>query len=60
MFDQFSLYISFIFRVETQVFKTKFSGWDDVIAVDFTRTASRVAELRKVCHVYDLEYDLLI
>ncbi|KAG1675355.1 Protein flightless-1 [Nymphon striatum] len=24
---------------ETQVFKTKFEGWDDVIAVDFTRTA---------------------
>eukprot|EP00795_Rhopilema_esculentum_P009062 gene9062-16710_t len=33
--------------VETQVFKTKFSGWDDVLAVDFTRTADRVAELRQ-------------
>lgn len=28
---------------ETQVFKTKFSGWDEVIAVDFTRTAQSVA-----------------
>jgi len=33
--------------VETQVFKTKFAGWDDVLGVDFTRTADRVAELRK-------------
>ena len=37
-----------LYRVETQVFKTKFSGWDDVLAVDFTRTADRVAELRQV------------
>lgn len=28
---------------ETQVFKIKFSGWDEVIAVDFTRTAQSVA-----------------
>lgn len=28
---------------ETQVFKTYFSGWDEVIAVDFTRTAESVA-----------------
>lgn len=27
---------------ETQIFKTKFSGWDDVMAVDFTRTAESV------------------
>lgn len=25
------------------VFKSKFVGWDDVIAVDFTRTAASVA-----------------
>lgn len=24
------------------IFKTKFSGWNDVIAVDFTRTADSV------------------
>ena len=28
---------------ENQVFKTKFTGWDEVIAVDFTRTAQSVA-----------------
>lgn len=28
---------------ETQVFKTYFAGWDEVIAVDFTRTAESVA-----------------
>ncbi|XP_064595508.1 protein flightless-1 homolog isoform X2 [Liolophura sinensis] len=28
---------------ECQVFKTKFFGWDDVIAVDFTRTAESVS-----------------
>lgn len=28
---------------ENQVFKSKFSGWDEVIAVDFTRTAQSVA-----------------
>lgn len=25
-----------------QMFKSKFSGWDEVIAVDFTRTAESV------------------
>ena len=28
---------------ETQVFKSKFTGWNEVIAVDFTRTAQSVA-----------------
>lgn len=28
---------------EPQIFKSKFYGWDDVIAVDFTRTAQSVA-----------------
>lgn len=28
---------------ENQVFKSKFTGWDEVIAVDFTRTAQSVA-----------------
>ena len=36
---------------ESQVFKTKFIGWDDVIGVDFTRTAQSVqrtgADLQK-------------
>ena len=46
--------VSFSSRVETQVFKTKFAGWDDVLGVDFTRTADRVAELRKVCRSENL------
>lgn len=29
---------------ESQIFKCKFSGWDEVIAVDFTRTAESVAK----------------
>ncbi|KAL9702468.1 hypothetical protein quinque_005986 [Culex quinquefasciatus] len=28
---------------ETQVFKSKFTGWEEIIAVDFTRTAQSVA-----------------
>ena len=28
--------------INIQVFKTKFIGWDDVIGVDFTRTAQSV------------------
>ncbi len=34
----------FFFRVETQVFKSKFDAWDDVLAVDFTRTAENVSK----------------
>uniref|UniRef100_T1GF46 Gelsolin-like domain-containing protein n=1 Tax=Megaselia scalaris TaxID=36166 RepID=T1GF46_MEGSC len=29
---------------ETQIFKSKFVGWDEVMAVDFTRTATSVAK----------------
>lgn len=32
----------FAHRTEPQIFKTKFIGWDDVIAVDYTRTAESV------------------
>jgi hypothetical protein len=38
--------------VETQVFKSKFDAWDDVLAVDFTRTADNVSKKganMKVC-----------
>lgn len=31
-----------VHRTEPQIFKTKFIGWDDVIAVDYTRTAESV------------------
>ncbi len=36
--------MNLFFRVETQVFKSKFDGWDDVLAVDFTRTAENVSK----------------
>ncbi|XP_017485393.1 PREDICTED: protein flightless-1, partial [Rhagoletis zephyria] len=29
---------------ESQIFKSKFTGWDEVMAVDFTRTANSVAK----------------
>lgn len=36
-------YIQFYFpSTEPQIFKVKFLGWDDVIAVDYTRTAESV------------------
>lgn len=40
------------FRAEAQVFKSKFDAWDDVLAVDFTRTSSDVSRRgadMKVC-----------
>lgn len=32
------------FSLVIQIFKSKFTGWDEVIAVDFTRTAESVAK----------------
>ena len=29
-------------RSESQVFKSKFAGWDDIIAVDYTRSTESV------------------
>ncbi|GAB6020266.1 hypothetical protein CHUAL_002984 [Chamberlinius hualienensis] len=47
---------------ETQVFKTKFIAWDDVIAVDFTRTANSVArtgaDLKKWMSTQEAKVDL--
>ena len=47
---------------ESQVFKSKFIGWDDVIAVDFTRTAHSVqrtgADLQKWAREQDTKADL--
>ena len=37
------------------MFKSKFSGWDDVLAVDFTKTAKSVAQFRKVFYLLDGE-----
>ncbi|XP_059619650.1 protein flightless-1 [Phlebotomus argentipes] len=47
---------------ETQVFKSKFVGWDEIIAVDFTRTAQSVAktgaDLTKWAKQQDTKADL--
>lgn len=47
---------------ESQVFKLKFSGWDEVIAVDFTRTAGSVqktgADLDKWARNQETKADL--
>lgn len=44
----FKIYIltlfTFTLRTESQLFKTKFKEWDDVIAVDYTRTAESVSK----------------
>ena len=37
-----SLIISCPFRTEQQILKARFKGWDDVIAVDYTRTSESV------------------
>ncbi|RWS11681.1 protein flightless-1-like protein [Dinothrombium tinctorium] len=39
----YALVIRCLQGTEPQIFKTKFCAWDDVIAVDFTRTADSVA-----------------
>ncbi|XP_076366000.1 FLII actin remodeling protein isoform X2 [Tachypleus tridentatus] len=47
---------------EPQVFKSKFQGWDDVIAVDFTRSAASVqrtgADLQKWMSTQETKVDL--
>ncbi|KAG5672883.1 hypothetical protein PVAND_002971 [Polypedilum vanderplanki] len=47
---------------ETQIFKSKFSGWDEVIAVDFTRTAQSVqrtgADLARWAKTQETKADL--
>lgn len=47
---------------DPQVFKCKFEGWDDVIAVDFTRTAQSVArtgaDLKKWMSTQETKADL--
>ena len=54
-----SKYISFLIncRVEGQLFKNKFEGWDDVLGVDYTRTAESVSK-RGVDVEMDMKTDL--
>ena len=46
--------VFFLFSVEQSVFKSKFVGWDDVLAVDFTKTADRVSQMNQVCPFFDV------
>ncbi|CAF4516331.1 unnamed protein product, partial [Rotaria socialis] len=47
---------------ETQVFKSKFDAWDDVLAVDFTRTAENVskkgANMKKILQENEMKTNL--
>ncbi|XP_055346232.1 protein flightless-1 homolog [Paramacrobiotus metropolitanus] len=47
---------------ESQIFKSKFEGWDDVMAVDFTRTAESVirrgVDLKKILEKDQIKTDL--
>jgi len=40
-------YISVYFRAESQMFKARFIGWDDVLAVDYTLSADYVSKAAK-------------
>lgn len=40
------LFLSY-FRAESQMFKARFIGWDDVLAVDYTLSADYVAKASK-------------
>ncbi|CAF0908368.1 unnamed protein product, partial [Didymodactylos carnosus] len=48
--------------LESQVFKSKFEGWDDVIGVDFTRTAESVlkkgADMKKILQENEMKCNL--
>lgn len=59
----YSLVIQTLEGTESQVFKSKFEGWDDLIAVDYTRSvesvAKRGADLRKILKETELKTDLV-
>ena len=42
------LCLTWFYSAESWIFKSKFSGWDDVLQVDFTRTAETVAQRRRL------------
>ena len=39
--------MSVIFRAESHMFKARFVGWDDVLAVDYTLSADYVTKASK-------------
>lgn len=50
----------FLFSVEQSVFKSKFVGWDDVLAVDFTKTADRVSQMNQVDPLFDVSVFIVL
>ncbi len=59
----YALVTSTLEGTETQVFKSKFDGWDDSIAVDYTRSAESVskrgADIRKILSETEFRTDLV-
>ncbi len=59
----FALVISTLEGSESQVFKSKFEGWDDLIAVDYTRSVESVqkrgADLNKILNETEMKSDLV-
>lgn len=45
--DILPCHISVYFRAESQMFKARFIGWDDVLAVDYTLSADYVSKAAK-------------
>ena len=60
---EYALVSSILEGTESQVFKSKFEGWDDLIAVDYTRSVESVqkrgADLRKILLETELKTDLV-
>lgn len=44
--SHYGLFTHSVCRTEVQLFKSKFSGWDNILAVDFTKSAESVAKGR--------------
>ena len=45
-------------RTESWIFKSRFHGWDDVLQVDFTRTAETVSQ-RRILPVAQVRFSVL-
>ncbi|KAK4336872.1 hypothetical protein RND71_043907 [Anisodus tanguticus] len=56
----FSLITRCLQGTEPQIFKSKFNSWDNVIAVDFTRTADSVARTGSNLHQWMSKQDVKI
>lgn len=60
---QVAIVTSILEGTEPQIFKSKFTGWDDLIAVDYTRTADSVArrgaDWKKIMNETELKCDLV-